>query len=234
MRPRLTAKSHAPLKKIPIQISLLIYMIALLLVWTYFDLALLPGIVALPRGGNTIALVLELMIWTVPALLLMHVYDHELYASVHESFVIDKHALKCTALYMGVAIMVNLLVWATNAHVAELDLHLEGHTLIESVLLIGVTEEIVFRGWILNAYAHEVGPWNASFIAECVLLLIHLPAWWGEGILNTPAIFWEIVKVFALGIGYGYAFKKSHCLWTSIINHMTYNFMQALLFGAAH
>jgi len=209
------------------------YMIALMVAWTLFDILVMPYIHSGP-AGFAIAFILELLIWTLPAWRLMHVYDDELYIPLKQAFTFTKDAAQWTMLLTAVVVMVNLLIRALQVEIMEINLALEGMTLLESVLLIGFTEEFVFRGWILNAYARRVGPWRASFIAEAILIVMHIPAWIADGIFETPAIFSEILTVFCLGVLYGISFKKSHCLWTSMIVHMLFNFMQAVLFGGGH
>ncbi len=214
--------------------TLLLYMAGLMVVWTAFELLLAPALHQGQTGGNSLAIALELLIWTIPAFCLMRLYNDQLYIPVRQAFSFSHEALQWTLFLGAIVAMANLLILAVRVQALEIDLHLEGATLLESVVLIGLTEELVFRGWVMNAYAKQVGPWRASFIAEGLLIAMHIPAWILEGMFSSYLIVFEVVKVFVLGIFYGIAFKKSHCIWTSMAVHMLFNFMQAALFQAGH
>jgi membrane protease YdiL (CAAX protease family) len=94
------------------------------------------------------------------------------------------------------------------------------------VLLIGapLTEEFMYRGFLLSALAKKVGFWGAAIITDAAWTAMHAPYHpWAA----LPAI-------FVLGLLVSFLLWRTGSLWTCIFSHMTVNavivFMM-LLFG---
>lgn len=49
------------------------------------------------------------------------------------------------------------------------------------VLFVGITEEMVFRGWLLNATVNEKKKWVSVIVNSLMFLFIHFPNWIHEG-----------------------------------------------------
>lgn len=49
---------------------------------------------------------------------------------------------------------------------------------IDKFLLVDITKELVFRGWILNALLKRMSTWLALIINNLLFLCIHFPIWY--------------------------------------------------------
>jgi membrane protease YdiL (CAAX protease family) len=49
--------------------------------------------------------------------------------------------------------------------------------LLRSVVFVGITEEIVFRGFMLNAQLQKMKLWSAIALNQVLFVLIHFPIW---------------------------------------------------------
>ena len=70
------------------------------------------------------------------------------------------------------------------------------------VLFVGITEEMVFRGWLLNVTVSEKRKWLPIIINAVMFLLIHFPIWIKSGVKHLdpdyPAYVLGFADVFVL------------------------------------
>lgn len=100
---------------------------------------------------------------------------------------------------------------------------------LNSVILVGVLEEIPFRGLILQQLERWMSFLNAALLTSLLFVSIHVPLWIATGVHPFPNMVVGAVTVFILSYVYCYVFKLSGSLWGSIIAHSAYNLL-ALLF----
>ncbi|MCI0766701.1 type II CAAX endopeptidase family protein [Bacillus sp. TL12] len=87
-------------------------------------------------------------------------------------------------------------------------------------LIAGLTEEIVFRGFILNELTKRFTFLRANVITAFLFLIVHYPAWFYSGELFD---LWYHFYIFSLGLLFGYIYKEVNSLWTVIILHSFHN-----------
>lgn len=89
-----------------------------------------------------------------------------------------------------------------------------------AALLSGVFEEIPFRGLILQQLNEQIAFWKANIISTLIFLVYHFPTWSVAGFQNLlPSCF---IVIF-LGLIWGYVFKKTKSIWTTVIFHTLHN-----------
>ncbi|WP_438824400.1 lysostaphin resistance A-like protein [Bacillus sp. JJ1533] len=96
------------------------------------------------------------------------------------------------------------------------------------MLLVGITEEIVFRGFLLRKLMDSFRFWIANTITSFLFVSIHFPIWFYKGLFEFPYILSSIISVFVMGIIFGFVYKKSNSLWSVIIIHSLYNLLASL------
>lgn len=98
---------------------------------------------------------------------------------------------------------------------------------IKGVILVGFTEEILFRGFFLQKIATYTKFGFANIITSLLFLLIHFPGWLALNALPA-GIFLKIALfafIFIFSIVQGYVLKKTESLWVCIVIHSINNFM---------
>jgi uncharacterized protein len=89
--------------------------------------------------------------------------------------------------------------------------------------LVGVYEEFVFRGYLLQTLRHGMGFWGAALLSSLLFGLIHL----GNG--NDP---WYIVLSAAtFGMLYSLSVIRTGTLWFAIGVHAAFDFSETFLFS---
>jgi membrane protease YdiL (CAAX protease family) len=100
------------------------------------------------------------------------------------------------------------------------------NSFLSTTLLIGVVEEIPFRGLMLRKLEEQFDFWLANLFSSLLFLGIHLPGW-----ITLHLFKWQsVISVFLLGFVFSIVVKLTRSLWSSIIAHGGNNFINSVLF----
>jgi uncharacterized protein len=96
-----------------------------------------------------------------------------------------------------------------------------------TMLLVALTEELFFRGFIFQRLIQGLGQWPAQLIIAFLFLLTHLN---NDGMTGTVKIFASI-NIFIASLLFGLAYIKTKSLAMPIGMHFMANFMQGPILG---
>lgn len=96
-------------------------------------------------------------------------------------------------------------------------------------LVVGITEEFVFRGYFMNALLKKTSFGWANTLQALAFMSMHIPRY----LTTVPAMslgLWlnNLVSVAILGAIFGWLYAKSRSLWPGIIVHMTWDILVTL------
>lgn len=98
-------------------------------------------------------------------------------------------------------------------------------------LVVGVTEEFVFRGYFLNALLKHASLTTANVIQALAFASLHIPRYLTTVPTMSPVVWLSnLISVFVLGLLFGWLYAKSRSLWPGILVHMTWDIL-VTLFG---
>lgn len=222
METKLSVKSENKISDIkPITLYLFIFY----LVWTFKELWLAKYIHLF--GDTTTAFLnalIKISIWIVPAWLYIKYY---LKTNPIGYLKININVKK--GLFFGVVLSLLLGLYFSfetymfNNQTFNLTLSFDNY--LNAILLVGITEEIVFRGLILQEISKRLSFWNANLITSFLFLAIHYPIWIYNGDFFN---LWSQIYVFFLGLIFGFVFKKTGSLWLVVILHSFHNFFVSI------
>ena len=208
------------------------YFLFLLVVWGIWELILSPitltafGLV----GHELIDASLKISLWTVPSVYLLYKHRSGLFVGIKEMFTTKVNWLKYWPFFFGF-VMVNI----TGAYFTfgKISVHESFNplSLIGSVLFVGITEEMVFRGLLLNATLPKMKQLTAIFLNTVMFLVIHFPIWIAKGIFLDTLSSGRFLIVIALSVIFSMTFIKSKSIFVPIVLHMFWNLLTRLLFG---
>lgn len=99
--------------------------------------------------------------------------------------------------------------------------------LIGQFLLVGILEELVFRGWFLNSLSLLINERKANLISALFFVFIHYPSYIVGA--HPSLILTNSLGIFFAGLIFGWSFYKSKSLWVPIILHMLWDLLAILL-----
>lgn len=168
----------------------------------------------------------KVLVWVVPALLLVKRYEPEMFVGLRQMFtnkVPLKWLLLWTLLFTALAdgrTIVDGIAGGT--------LHIDPDFLSKSsvyLIVVGITEEAVFRGWMLNATAKDVTDWKAILLNAVLFLSIHFPGWYHKGTLVSAFTGFGFLGVILFSVAVSICFLKHKNLLLPVFLHMLYDFV---------
>lgn len=102
-------------------------------------------------------------------------------------------------------------------------------------LVVGFAEEVVYRGWGMNAFSTHMSLNRANLSASVYFVVLHFPAyfihWYLDGTFSLSTMLTQAVYVFLLSLVFGWTFKKSQSIWPPMLIHFWSDFASVLFVG---
>ncbi|MEO8582220.1 MAG: CPBP family intramembrane glutamic endopeptidase [Flavitalea sp.] len=91
------------------------------------------------------------------------------------------------------------------------------------LIMVAVSEELVFRGYILRNFGKSFNQWLSLLITSVLFALVHI---------SNPGIpVLGMINIFLGGLALGLAYMYSRNLWAPILFHFSWNFFQGPVLG---
>lgn len=204
-----------------------IFYIVLLGIWAFLELYLTTNFLRnVPERIYDIIkeIGLKLIAWFLPALVISRKFDSSMYVDKSEMFSVKKKDL----LYL-------LILLPFMMFHAVLSIRSKGGIVINSsfsvldVLIfasVGLCEEMVFRGVLLNVTLREKKNNIAAIAVNAVLfLIIHFPIWYRTGALADNLLSGSFITVIILSIIFSYVFSKTKGIVIPAALHMCWDIL---------
>lgn len=171
--------------------------------------------------------IIKNLVWTLPAILLIRHFESEVYITLKEMFTTKINWLE----YMLIYIIFTVYVLAGSIlHHGKPEIALGfGVDKIIIVLFVGLTEEMVFRGCLLNFTIRENRK-RPYIIANAIMfLIIHFPKWIFSRALLSSFTNLQFLELMALSIVFSSTFIRSKNILVPISLHMYYDLLVFML-----
>ena len=99
------------------------------------------------------------------------------------------------------------------------------------VLFVGLTEELVFRGWLLNLTYSESHKGVAIGINAVLFLMIHFPKWIMDGTFFSNFAHFGFISILLLSVLFSVIFVKTKSLLLPIGLHMFWDFLMMMVYS---
>ncbi|MCL1788777.1 MAG: CPBP family intramembrane metalloprotease [Oscillospiraceae bacterium] len=215
--------------------KIVIYCIVFFAIWTVRELPLRYFLTdTFGETANAVTgTLIKLTVWTLPAALLIEQYKCDMRFSLKEmltnKFKWIPYIILLTAffLYYSVSAWISFGTFAIHPEFKPL-------SLIGVVIFVGITEEVVFRGWLLNAALCKADnrkkTWFAVLINAVLFTLIHFPIWFYRE-YDAMTFLVTGAGVAGLSVLFSWTFIKSKNIFVPIVLHMGWNLFTILFFG---
>lgn len=213
---------------------LLLYFSGLILAWTLRVTLLTSAFENMDNLllAEILKAIVKIAIWAVPALILIHKYEADVEVSLKRMFT-NNINLKKWIIVVPAFVIFNCVSSLINNGSIKVSENFDPLSLIGVVFIAGVTEEIVFRGFIFNGFSKLVSDGKAIVYSSALFTIIHFPSWIYKGYLSNPLEFISrCVSIFALGCVFGWIFSRSKNILPAMFAHILWNFMVCLFYGS--
>ena len=224
-----TPVSAAPERKekIPFPAVIVIYSVLFYGIWAVFefvgkpflaDLHMDPVVEQLIKSG-----LVKNLVWTLPALLLIKKYEDRVHIPLKELFTSKVDIKLWAALFLLFPIF-TVLPKYIKTHTLSINPEFTVLTAI-GFLFVGITEESVFRGWLLNAaYGTTKGSKVFAYALNGVMfVMIHIPTWITNGQLDVAFGKFGFLSIMMIGFIFGLLMTQTRNLLVPVVMHMYYD-----------
>lgn len=209
------------------------YYLLLLSAWAFLELNVMTSLIgSVPEVTAEIIkeIVLKLPIWFLPAFILSRRFDSKMYARKKEMFSFKKSHAPYLLIIIAFAAHHAMLMFRFNGGISIKS----GFSFVDVVIAasVGLSEEMVFRGYLLNAALKENNMLNNIIAAACnsiLFLMIHFPVWYRKGVLITYLSNGSFIQIIVLSLIFSFVFIKTKSIVIPAILHMVWDvlcFMQ--------
>jgi membrane protease YdiL (CAAX protease family) len=175
----------------------------------------------------------KFLIWVVPAVVYLRKSGRQpalgylkLTTPINKKGLV--YTLIISALYFAATIVFETRVGGKNLNELYAASPVEWLKALAFIFCSPISEEILFRGFVLNGFAERLKFWTANLITAVLFTLIHWPFWlWRNGfqgrIIQTSA------GIFLLAFLLGYVVKLTNSLWPAVAVHIANNVLAHFL-----
>lgn len=212
--------------------ALIVYVIVFYAVWTAWELwakglitAAVPNVYLSQfiKSG-----VIKNLVWTLPALMLINRFRSDVYVGAKEMFTTKGNILRYLPLFLLFTVYLLGGAFLQKGRIAVSEAF--GLDKLIVVLFVGITEETVFRGWLLNATLSERKKWLPVAANAVMFLLIHFPVWIHDGVFVENFRNLGFLSILVLSVIFSVTFIKSKSIWIPVALHMYWDLMMFMFF----
>lgn len=202
------------------------YLVLFYLAWTFKELWLIEYIYSF---GEIISPLLEALIkslvWIVPVWIYIKFYLHSSPISYLKMDINVKRGFLwgvVLSLLLGLCLILEAYIF--NGVLFHFSLSFDDY--LNTFLMAGLAEEIVFRGLVLQELNKRLAFWKANVITALFFLVIHYPIWIYNDIIFQ---FGSHIYVIFIGLLFGFVYKKTGSLWSVILMHAFHNYILSII-----
>jgi len=223
------AKLKSMKKKLTLK-NILITYVVFMLIWIIRIYALKPYIDSNYGlwGKQIINGVIKTLIWGGISIYLIKKYDVKI--NLKEMFT-KKFSSKKLLIFIAIAVAYHLMAMFSIYGKWRIHPGFHPSQLISQFLIVGILEELLFRGWFFNALSSITSDKKANIIASIFFLTIHYPSYIYTGSFFSPSILYTSASIFILGIAFGWMFRKSKNILMPTIVHSVWDLMELFVYG---
>ncbi len=214
---------------VPLRV-IIIYSLLLYASWTLYNFLLRPltdniqndVLAAFIDDG-----VIKNLLWTLPAALLIYKYRDKLLCAAKEMFAFRKEHLKYLWIFLlfTVYIILGIVIHGGTLGISGTF----GAEDIVTVLFVGITEEMVFRGWLLNSTAKRHKEISVT-VNAVMFLCIHFPKWIYEGAFVSNFTSGGFLSIALLSIIFSVVFLETKSLVLPVTLHMYWDLLMFIFY----
>lgn len=212
--------------------ALIIYTIIFYGVWTVWEFNLKPWTDTIIKNEYAAQFIksgiIKNLVWTFPAILIIKYFENDLYVGLREMFTAKIKWFKYLPIFLCFTVYLLAGAFIVNGKI-EFSSSFSYSSLI-TVLFVGITEETVFRGWLLNGTVGEKSKWLPVTVNALMFLAIHFPNWIYSGIFIDNFKNMSFLCVIVLSFIFSYTFIKSKNILVPMFLHMYWDLLMFLFY----
>ena len=165
----------------------------------------------------------RLLIWVLPVLLYLRYLDH---VNVWEYLQLKQHWRRGAIVGLTLSVINFLGMMGRIGQPAWGSAHVTWNSIVGTSILVGVFEEIPFRGFVLQTLQERLDGVTSTVISSMLFVGAHIPGWIMLGSLTA----YKVCYIFVFGAVMAIIFRYAKSLWAPIITHSLNDCLSNVLF----
>jgi hypothetical protein len=210
------------------------YYLAFYVLWAFSTVVIIPHLDELPNkyiGTLVKSGVLKNLVWTLPSAILIKKYQENVQITLKNMFQNKVKWLNYLPIFVVFGIYILGTTYLQTGSIKVSNSFHPSDFIV--VLFVGITEEMVFRGWLLNASVKgksEDETQMAVLLNAVMFLAIHFPRWYMNGVLVTNFTNLGFLQIMLLSCIFSYTFLKSKNILVPVFLHMFWDLLVYMFF----
>jgi len=184
-------------------------------------------------GRSVYSNAVKFLLWVMPAVIYLRKHDRQpalrylkLTTPINKKGLV--YAILLSALYFAATILFETRAGGKNLHDLYAASLAEWLKAFAFIFFSPISEEILFRGFVLHQFAERLKFWTANLLTAGLFTLIHWPFWiWHNGFQGW--IIQASAGIFLMAILLGYIVKMTNSLWPAVAVHIANNLLAHFL-----
>lgn len=205
----------------------ILYCLGLFVLWGIFEIVIMPYIEFYKFSGIIKEVFIKIILWFIPAVVLQRYFNKFMFVKKDRIFSFD---LKETGFI--IMMLIFTLFHVVSAFVQNGGISVSDSFRASDIIIacsVGISEEMVFRGWLLNSALNDKNKYTVVTINSLLFLAIHFPVWIREGVFLTYVTSGSCFQIIVLSIILSTAFIKSKNIIIPAILHAYWDLLCFLL-----
>lgn len=189
------------------------------------------------KGGSWVNYIYDFFsrfVWAVPIIVLLRLYANDVPTTWKQLFTNRPH-LKPLIIAVVIIVIYNFGAMLFNHGGLWVNPNFRFLKHFPTFIMVAFVEELVYRGWGLNALSSFLSEKKANVVSTIFFVLLHLPAYiiklFLVGTFPIAAIATQCTFALVLGLLFGYLYRKGKSLWSPMLVHFLANFLGVMIIG---
>lgn len=217
-------------EKKQLRMALIIFSISLYLVWAVVELFIVPcmeGHLTLEAVEVIKETVIKIVVWFIPAAILCIHFSDFMYVKKQEIFAFKAGWIRWVPMFLILGVYQLISAYVTNGSISVSETFKVSDILL--AFTVGISEEMVFRGWLLNSMVSGEKKWIPVLINAAMFLIIHFPVWFRCGLFTEYFASGAFIYIIILSVLFSWTFIKSRSVIVPAALHMFWDLLCWLL-----
>ncbi len=205
----------------------ILYCAGLFVVWTIMEIIIMLYIEYYKYAEIIKEVFIKIFVWFIPAIVLQRYFSKIMFVKKDSIFSFKLKWTECIIILFLFTVFHVISAFIQNGRISVNDSFRMSDIII--ACSVGISEEMVFRGWLLNSVLNDKNRYTAVIINSLLFLAIHFPVWIREGLFFTYITSGAFFQIILLSIIFSLTFIRNKNIIIPAIFHAYWDFLCFLI-----
>lgn len=205
----------------------ILYCLGLFVVWGIFEIIIMPHIEYYKFSDIIKEVFIKILVWFIPAVILQGYFNKFMFVKKDRIFSFKSKWNECI-----IILFIFTLFHIVSSLVQNGGISINNSFRMFDIIIacsVGISEEMVFRGWLLNSVLNDKNKYIAVIINSFLFLSIHFPVWIREGVFITYITSGAFLQIMVLSIIFSLTFIRNKNIIIPVILHAYWDLLCFLI-----